>query len=106
MAHIWILDDSNDWAPTKLDSDAFALQPRLLLRRLVEPPETWALMSDGQPEVRLNGLLLQTGLAVLTDRDEIRLPGFAAWFSTETTAHIEPFPESVRADSVPAASNR
>jgi hypothetical protein len=111
MAHFWILDDdSREWTPTPLVGDAVALvngafrraddtppvvatQARIILRRLADPPNTWALLSTSCA-LRLNGALLPLGLAVLDDRDEIRLPALTAWFSTETQARVEPFPES------------
>lgn len=111
MAHLWTLgDDTHEWKPTPLAGDEVALvtgpvrpaddappvvaaQAQVLLRCLAAPPNTWALLTD-HPRVRVNGAAVPLGLTVLEDRDELRLPGLAAWFSTETQAHVEPFPES------------
>jgi hypothetical protein len=110
MAHFWILNGSQEWTPQPLDGDAAlivgaALQcshdapagdgarAGVLLRRVNDPPNTWVLLT-ASPALRLNGVPVPLGLAVLDDRDEIRLPELTAWFSTETQAHVEPFPES------------
>lgn len=90
MAHLWTSSDSGDWTPTPLDADAEARFP---LRRLIGPPDGWALIS-GDPTVRVNGSPLPLGIALLDDRDEISLPDRTVWFSTETQPQVEPFPES------------
>lgn len=110
MAHFWILDDSKRWTPAPLVGDAAVLaggevhraddtitraeaHARVLLRRFADPSNSWALLTD-QPHVRVNGSPVPLGMLVLEDRDEIRLPDLTAWFSTETQAQVEPFPES------------
>jgi hypothetical protein len=111
MAHLWMLDSSAAWAVAALDDEAgpFALGdglvrrheadspvPPVLLRRLAPPLAAWALVCGERSGVRVNGSPVPVGLAVLADRDEIRLPGFTGWFSTELQARIEPFPEAAR----------
>jgi hypothetical protein len=80
------------------DADAHPLAPfaaasSVQLRRVANPPDTWALITSS-PALRLNGAQVPLGLAILEDRDEIRLPAVHAWFSTETQAQVEPFPPS------------
>lgn len=110
MAHLWNIDDSGEWVPKMLDGDQFELvgkalkragdalvdfEVRLLLRRIGDRPETWALVADGQHEIRINGVPNLVGLTILADHDEIRTPGGPAWFfSTETEARVEPYPDA------------
>ena len=111
MAHLWLLDVSNEWTPQLLAGGATTLADdglrsadyaagaetgvaaHVLLRRLADPANTWALLT-ASPALRVNGAPVPLGIAVLDDRDEIRLPNLTAWFSTETRACIEPFPAS------------
>jgi len=72
----------------------------------VNPADTWALLCGAKQPVRVNGLPVPLGLTVLSDRDEIRLPRFFARFSTETQAHVEPFPESATRGFCPRCKQR
>jgi hypothetical protein len=96
MAHLWTLDDSNEWRARPLvnATPEVIAGGVTLLRRSREATDVWTLVS-ASAALRLNGAPVPLGLAVLEDRDEIRLPGVTAWFSTETLAQVEPFPESV-----------
>jgi hypothetical protein len=93
MAHLWVADTGNEWVARLLSGDAVPLADGVVLQRAADPPNTWAVMTT-QPRLRLNGLPVPLGLAVLEDRDEIRVPGVTAWYSTELRAQVEPFPES------------
>ncbi len=105
MAHLWFLDGERHWFPTALAGDAVALRdgalvpchgadsPRVVFRRLEGAPASWALLTD-DAHVRLNGMPVLLGLAVLEDRDEIRIAGRTAWFSAETLPTVASFPES------------
>ena len=106
MAHLWFLTDEKQWCPTPLFGDAVAPRdgalvpcddadsPRVVLRRLQGVhPAAWALLTDAAT-VRLNGLPVPLGLAVLDDRDEIRVADRGTWFSTEVLPAVEPFPAS------------
>jgi hypothetical protein len=125
MAHLWILDAGNNWAPTLLNGDAFALvdsgshranveradaeaetNARVLLRRVSSVPDTWALLCGPKQPVWVNGLPVPLGLTVLSDRDEIRLLHTAVWFSTETQPHVEPFSESATRGVCPRCKQR
>ena len=115
MAHLWKMEDEGGWVATPV-GDAFALLDdaahlveaghsaaalieHASLRRLANPPETWALLCAPQSDVRLNGLPVPLGLAVLADRDELRIPGhLVRFFSTESLAHVEACPDTT-ADS-------
>jgi hypothetical protein len=110
MAHIWNVDNAGQWTATPV-GDALSLLEcarglvevsveetraleRLHLRRLAHPPDTWALVCPPQSDVRINGAPVPLGLAILSDRDELRFPGAnPRFFSTESLAHVEPFPE-------------
>jgi hypothetical protein len=110
MAHLWLPDDANAWRAMPLTAEAFALagasvEPLIassatagagavLLRRVATSPDTWAILGDARHRLRVNGAPVLLGVAVLADRDEIRLPTLAAWFSTETRACVEPFPSA------------
>ncbi|HEY7448375.1 MAG TPA: hypothetical protein VH702_09510 [Vicinamibacterales bacterium] len=95
MAHVWHGDDSGAWKLTMLVDDEFALEASLLVRRVAGRVDEWALVSPTHGNTRVNGVRVMTGLTILTDRDEIRPAGGPTWFfSTETQAHVEPFPDS------------
>jgi len=117
MAHLWIFDTGNAWVAHPLSGDAVALdgvtasgstssrpaaepEARVTLRRLADPPNSWAVLTS-DPALRLNGLPVPLGVAVLDDRDEIRAPGITAWFSTEQRALVEAFPDAAHAGSCP-----
>ena len=94
MAHLWNIEDEGGWVAAPID-EAFALVEKVILTRLANPPETWALLCPPQSDVRLNGLPVPLGLAVLADRDELRIPGESArFFSTETLARVEACPDT------------
>jgi hypothetical protein len=111
MAHLWSLIDSKEWMASLLDGDAFVLRgcapypvessfnlteahEQILLMRLANPPETWALVG-GRGGVRVNGSPLPLGLAVLDDRDELRVSDeHSLFFSTEHIAKVERYPDS------------
>lgn len=110
MAHLWNLDASDDWVLTILENDEvtlvdrslksaddelFEAEAQLLLRRFGNRRDAWALVSNAHLETRVNGMRVMAGLTILADHDEIRTLGGPAWFfSTETQAHVEPFPGS------------
>ena len=120
MAHLWMLGDADDWTVLPLDGAAFALgdaRPRrvpdllslarhessLALRRVDDPAGAlWALMAGPGARVLVNGAPAALGLVVLADRDEVRTTrGATLFFSTETRASIEPFPDSGPRGSCP-----
>jgi hypothetical protein len=118
MAHYWTRDDAGEWTRTPVDGEAVllahgiaatvgSLSPETLdtaagvqIRRVEGSSDTWALIANS-PALRLNGAPVPLGIAVLEDRDEIRLPGVHAWFSTERQAHVEPLPLAVAGGSCP-----
>ena len=114
MAHLWMQEAAGGWVVVPLERDPIALDgipPRRLesparaeearSRAILMPfeqegMERWALV-DGSGGARINGHPTAAGLRVLEDRDEIRTTaGATAYFSTETTARVEPFPGSGR----------
>jgi hypothetical protein len=55
--------------------------------------ERWLLVAGARHNARVNGLAVLTGARVLTDRDELALPGHPPmFFSAEAVPAIEPFP--------------
>ena len=113
MAHLWTRP-ADIWEPFLLDAAVYELGallpaavPDLLrdrcassvmagLRRVGDDTQgTWALVVAPRSRVLINGARIIVGIAVLTDRDEIRLPdGRCLFFSTETLAFVGPFPAS------------
>ncbi len=54
---------------------------------------SWNLHVDSTQPVHVNGLAVDTGIRVLSDRDSITWgSGPGAWLSLEETARVEPFP--------------
>ena len=98
MAHLWKVDEDREWvASALLDDQRWLVDDELravLLRQLPGKPGAWAIVTRDPASVRINGAPLPLGIAVLADRDEIRIDNRALWFSTETRPSIEPFPES------------
>ena len=92
MAHLWLCESSGGdaWEMMPLDDDAVAVLSAVQLRRAAGEPDTWTLI--GPPRVRVNGHPLDAGIRVLRDRDELRVGGRRAFFSTETLAMVVPFP--------------
>jgi hypothetical protein len=103
MAHLWLREDSSgqdggDWSPVPLAGDSFAPAPAcagVVLRRAVTSDgEHWLLL--GASTARVNGRPLDTGIAVLHDRDELLVDGRRVYFSTQVLAMMEPAPPSDR----------
>jgi hypothetical protein len=112
MAYLWLMD-KDAWAVLPLDGDAFAVVggrvrrvsdlsslmdegSALGFRRQSDASGSlWTMMAGREARVSVNGVPVGLGLAVLNDRDELRLPGHPPlFFSTEVLARVEPFPES------------
>lgn len=110
MAHLWVTTEARHWAVLPLEDDAFTLAtnpPRpvrhpmgdgeafsnvLLVRTSGAEGTSWVLIAGAGSGVSVNGLPLATGLRVVSDRDEIRIPDAGAlYFSTESLARVEPF---------------
>lgn len=114
MAHLWLHDGSSGqaadggWSPVPFAADTLLLRgggiesaaapadvAGAVLRRSITPDgEHWVVVAGAA--VRVNGRALDTGIAVLRDRDELLVTGRRAYFSTETLASIEPFPGADR----------
>lgn len=104
MAHLWILDPDKVWVATTLLDEHRLVDggPHpVLLRRLADAMNNWAILTADRATVRVNGAPIAIGIAVLADRDEIRTADRTVWFSTETRAAVEPFPESIPHGSCP-----
>jgi hypothetical protein len=108
MAHLWVTTEAQQWAVLPLEDDALTLttsppQPVghplaeylslsnvLLVRTREAECETWVLVAGAGSGVSVNGLPLATGLRVVSDRDEIHIPGVSnLYFSTESLARVE-----------------
>jgi len=113
MAHLWLTTEAQQWAVLPLEAAAFTLAtnpPRqvpvpvadgyassnvLLVRTSPAEGPTWVLIAAPGSGVCVNGLPLAIGLRVVSDRDEIRIPGVGAlYFSTERLARVEQCPGS------------
>jgi hypothetical protein len=108
MAHLWVKDESAQWAVLPFDEDAYSLAtvppqplregsgndqiaPGAVLMRAEGAPG-WVLIAAAPCDVRVNGEPLVLGIRALKDRDEIRIKGAGAfYFSTESLARVEPF---------------
>ena len=110
MAHLWIKNDSGQWAVLLLEADAFDLStnpPRpldgrvagehlasstVLINAGADGRDVWALIAGLTSDVRVNGQPVSIGIRVVKDRDEIRVrPVGALYFSTERLARVEAF---------------
>ncbi|HLF84581.1 MAG TPA: hypothetical protein VI837_10435 [Blastocatellia bacterium] len=110
MAHLWVTTEANQWAVLPLEDEAFMLttNPPKPVRRPLDQGEvlsnvllartrgadavTWVLIAGAGSGVSVNGLPLATGMRVVSDRDEIRIPGVSKlYFSTESLARVEEF---------------
>jgi hypothetical protein len=111
MAHLWVIGASQQWDAIVLDADSYVFDdasPCLLARDVNAASHahlvtlrrsargaggSWVLLTPPQVNVMLNGMAIHTGLAVLADHDEIRLPNRPAmFFSTEVLARVAPYP--------------
>jgi hypothetical protein len=120
MAHLWVQDGEEGWVSYELDGSAVGLcadgvieaasrsrvrlpsASAVVVRVAAGGGEQWALAASKSTGVRLNGLKLVTGLRVLSDRDEIRLPsGTILYFSKETLASVVAFPAGLSPLSCP-----
>jgi hypothetical protein len=102
MAHLWERIGDGTWIPTSLDDRHRLIDDgthAVVLRHQSDPPH-WTMLTN-DTRVRLNGVPLALGAAVLADRDEIRTADRTVWFSTETRPSVEPFPDSAPRGSCP-----
>jgi hypothetical protein len=105
MAHLWVSDAHDEWGVLALDEDVLVLDatgPRRSPRDLADPPSSdilvlrrcgvgaaasWAILAGPDADALVNGAAIPQGMAVLADRDEIRLPlAPPMYFSTEILA--------------------
>ncbi|MFY9556904.1 MAG: RING finger protein [Blastocatellia bacterium] len=114
MAHLWVRDEAEQWAVLPLEHEAFTLAAsppkpipplsresdapsRLRSVVLVRAPAAngnteWVLIAGSNSLASVNGIPLVTGIRVVEDRDQIRVPdGCTVYFSTETLARVEGF---------------
>lgn len=80
MPHLWTRDDAGAWTPLPADAAPLDIRPA---------GDAWVLF--GAAAVRVNGVPLVAGIAVLTDRDEIVAGGRRVFFSAEADATVAPF---------------
>jgi len=115
MAHLWVATEKNQWAILPLGDETFTLTenpPRpvrptaggeawagvLLVRSHATDGAGWVLLARPGSRVFVNGFPLATGMRVLSDRDEIRVPEVGSvYFSTERLARIDEFCSSDQA---------
>lgn len=109
MAHLWVKNETEQWAVLPLEAGAFTLTvspphpistllgennvlASVLLLRTAGAQTVWVLIAGSGTGVSVNGMPLATGIRVVVDRDEIRVPNADNfYFSTETLARVEEF---------------
>lgn len=115
MAHLWIKNGSEQWAALPLEAGAFVLTTNppspvqnlpgagesvskvVLLCQKRAGETSWVLVSGRGRDVRINGSNLTLGVQRVTDRDEINIEGIGTlYFSTESLARTEPFPNGTQ----------
>lgn len=120
MAHLWMQDAEGAWGVLALSADeldlrqlaarvgdergerrsgdaARAAAPAGRLLQITADPTEWALLASPQAEISINGLPVQVGIQILTDRDEVRIGSSdSMFFSTECLARCEPLPPADR----------
>jgi hypothetical protein len=101
MAHLWDLDEHNQLVAARVDDGALVFG-HARLHSVAGPPDAWVLLCPVDAGVHVNGEPVPLGLVVLSDRDELRIPGQPPrFFSTETIACVELFPETTRGGCCP-----
>jgi hypothetical protein len=92
MAQLWQRDEANDrWTPTPLEAEAtLAGGAASLLRARTPDGACWIVLAG--EAIQVNGSPLGAGIAVLGDRDEIRIGPERAFFSTERLATVTIYP--------------
>lgn len=110
MSHIWIKDETDEWAVFQLLSDELCLNELLqssgaqagpgntvaIVRTQQDETDQWHLLATSAARVRINGLPLLAGLRTLRDRDQISIGEGSAYFSIEERAHCVAFPGADR----------
>jgi len=99
MAQIWERDEAATWQPLGLGEEPLELGAggacsgvSVYHAHGTGGADTWALVCGRGRTVRVNGLLLQSGIRVLADRDEIKIgTEDSVFFSTEELARVEIF---------------
>lgn len=109
MAHLWIRDDTDQWAVylltgtcsfDDLSADTLLRQENIGAVSLIPVSdantEEWHVVAGLRVGVRVNGLPLLTRIRHLRDQDQIAVAQRWAYFSTEERAHCAPFPGADR----------
>ncbi|HLA13262.1 MAG TPA: hypothetical protein VJ023_21960 [Pyrinomonadaceae bacterium] len=97
MPHLWIRDETDQWAVFQLRLEEYELRELLkgadssgtavsMVRTHRDENEDWHLLAPRGAPVSVNGLPLMEGLRTLRDRDQIVFADRAAYFSTEERA--------------------
>lgn len=111
VAHLWIKDSTGEWVAMTLNGDAMRLtkddvypasighdektvQDSVFIKSWQHAGEKiWLVMAGKRTPVWVNARLLQAGIRVLQDRDEVRIhQKRSVFFSTEELARVVPFP--------------
>ena len=78
------------WTRRPLETDVQIAPDARLVRARTPDGERWVVL--GAPSVRVNGVALGAGIAVLGDRDELYAGGMRMFFSSERPAAVAAFP--------------
>ena len=110
MSHLWVKDETEQWAVFQLLSERYPLEPLLkwsapttqtvsvvsIVRSRREENQQWHLLVPHGVRVSVNGLPIMTGLRTLRDRDQITIGDRSAYFSTEERVQRVAFPGAER----------
>jgi hypothetical protein len=110
MPHLWIRDETEQWAVFPLLFHEYSLERLLkssetttadaitisLVRNRQEETDVWHLLAPFSTRVSVNGLPMTTGLRTLRDRDQITIGHRSAYFSIEERAECVAFPGTER----------
>ena len=110
MAHLWVRNETDEWAVASLDGDVFTLLSHFphVARRCPNDGESalmrsatcdevepiWVLLAGETTSLRVNGSSVVAGIRALGDRDEIRGSSVErCFFSTEHPVAVVPSPD-------------
>lgn len=110
MAHIWLKDNKEEWMAMALNSDVMSLTDAGVYSASISQDEKteqgsvfikswqhaeeqiWLVMAGRGTRVWVNGRLLQTGIRILQDQDDVRVHHQpSVFFSTEQLARVRPY---------------
>lgn len=120
VAHLWIKDSKEEWVamtlkgdvitltkdgvyPVSISQDESAMQDHVfILSCQYSGKINWVLIAESGTPVWVNGRLLQAGIHVLQNRDEVRVHHQpSVFFSTEKLARVVPYTPGASSGACP-----